>query len=402
MKIVVKQPFKASDQYIFRIILKEKGGRKSFRIGFQSQNFTIRHDRFWDSFYPLMYLTRRGGPLFDKHDKASAVFDFPVLGRVAEFFERRAANFGIDFSVEAERDDAYSCDAATDGSVVLFGGGKDSRLLLGTLRELGNDPKVASAFGARNASDIGGALCFEPFEGSMASRIVPGLMMLPRTIYQGSGLGEVHKKTPWHQYYDISSMDALVDTSNLLKSYGIHTDIVAPQSILPYNIVQRILCDRYPDIAQGQASVPRDAASDKNLHVSLLEAFCGRSYLRHCNQELFKKLLSDFITRQTNEGSSFGIRDHYEIISREMRAIIFKLAARGQLPVGPELVPSEWDADWINYIHKYVYEGVSDDLLVIYREYADLYPVSTSAESLPPSLRACIRPRVTGSGGGEA
>jgi hypothetical protein len=100
---------------------------------------------------------------------------------------------------------------------------------------------------------------------------MPALMAGGRHFYFGSGLGEVHLQTPWQQYYDWGSPAALAEFSRLLASLGVEMHAHAPAAMLPYNLIQRILFERYPALYAHQRSVARDEPSDKNLHVSLCE-----------------------------------------------------------------------------------------------------------------------------------
>ncbi|HUF70204.1 MAG TPA: hypothetical protein VMM79_16270 [Longimicrobiales bacterium] len=124
-----------------------------------------------------------------------------------DFFVRRGADFGLEISVQSDSAEP-SFDHSTDGHVLAFGGGKDSRLLLGALRELGRRPLPVTA-GAAYAADIPESRITESISGVLTDRVMPALMSLGREFYFGSGFGDTHRVTPWHQYFDWASASAL-------------------------------------------------------------------------------------------------------------------------------------------------------------------------------------------------
>ncbi|MEA2025279.1 MAG: hypothetical protein U9O18_01175, partial [Chloroflexota bacterium] len=157
------------------------------RFGYHATNFEIEHHDAWDGFYALYFLTRNGGPLFARgYDRAHIRLRFPVATVVRRFFIRRAADFGIDITVQAPAA-PLRLDRPTRGHVLAFGGGKESRLILGLLRESEVEPEVVTSMPVR-ATDIQGALVTESVHGAIADRLMPGLMRLPRHFYCGGGL----------------------------------------------------------------------------------------------------------------------------------------------------------------------------------------------------------------------
>lgn len=341
------------------------------RFGFRALNFAIRHHEVWDGLYPLFYLTRNGGPLFGTpHDLARIRFAYPISAAVRDFYVQRAADFGFEIVVEAPTLEAR-LDEPTAGHVLAFGGGKDSRLVLGLLRELGRDPLVITA-GAANAHDLPDALVVEPLTDALADRVMPSLMALGRHFSYGSGLGEVHLETPWQQYYDMGSPRSLAQLSALMASLGIETHAHAPAAGLPYNLTQRILHDRYPDLHAGQVSVRRGMGSEKNLHVSLLKLMHGISFEDHCDEPLFRKILARFVGRQTDEPLAFGYRNHRETINREMRAIIWRHRDHPLMSGVRERVPPDWDGPWIDYVHTYAWPSPDPAWLAIYAQHAPM------------------------------
>jgi hypothetical protein len=341
------------------------------RFGFRATNFAIPHHEVWDGLYPLFFLTRNGGPLFNSgHDRARIRFGYPIPSAVRDFYVRRAADFGIEITIDAATSDGR-LDRPTDGTVLAFGGGKESRLLLGILREVGLGPRPVAS-GAANATDIPEALVTEALSANdaLADRVMPSLMALGRHLHVGLGLGTVHLETPWQQYYDLGSAHALAALSELLATLGIDTHVHAVASVLPYNITQRILHDRYPDLYAGQVSVPTEDRSEKNLHVALLKVIHGIPFTAHCSEPLFGDLLRRFVRRQTSDPTSFGFRNHRETVRREMRAIVWRMRDDPLFAPVRDAIPPDWEGPWIDFIHTYVWPSLDPALLGIYRQYA--------------------------------
>jgi hypothetical protein len=370
LDVRIHNPVKSDTSYVIDLtIVPDSDSPVTKRIGFVARNFSIPHLELWDTFLPLMWLTRNGGPLFGRDSvRATVRADFPLNADVVAFFEQRARDFGIVIDVTS-RTIAMTYDVQTSGTSVLFGGGKDSRLLLGTLRELGENPSVVSARGSRYAADIEGALCFDPFDNAMPNRIVPALMLGAMDIYHGSGLGEIHITKPWHRYYDISAAAPVGQTNELLRRLGVDVTVHVPQCVLPYNIVQLILARRYPDLFKGQISVEPNKRSQKNLHVALLKRYHDLPHQDHCSDQLLTEMAQDFVVRSADD--VFGYRRNREIIQREMRAILVRLHRRGELVHLNVAPPAEWDAPWIDCIHSYCNPGLDPRLMAIYREYAE-------------------------------
>ncbi len=394
LDIFIRRPVKADTRYILPIEIRTTDGAVTHQeIGVRASTFAIPHHEVWDSFLPLMWVSRNGGPLFNKPVTSARVrAAFPLHSRIARFFEARAAAFGLQMHVDSP--EFYrTYDVATGGEALLFGGGKDSRLLLGSLREIGHNPRIISARGAENAHDLPEALCFDPANFSMPNRIVPALMLRPRVVYQGCGLGEVHHHSPWQQYYDISAAEALRDTSELLQSLGFDITFLGPQAVLPYNLTQKILTRRYPPLAAGQISVPPHKPSDKNLHVSLLKRYHAIPTQDHCTDELFAKMLGSFMRKALDPNvAPFGHHANREVIEREMRSIILHLFRQGQLDLPTHLTPpAHWHAPWIDFVHTYCNPDLPAGLLAIYRQYADVWPAN--AQGLPDCLSTLCRPQ---------
>lgn len=391
LDILIERPHKGERDYAIALQIRDPKGRQRIRrIGVERAEFPLPHHEIWDSVLPLMYLSRNGGPLFGKPvTRARVRAEYPLHAAVAAFFTRRAADFGLDLTIDTPTFERVY-DVRTRGDIVLFGGGKDSRLMLGTLRETGRDPRVICARGSTFARDIPGVLSFETHDFAMPNRIVPALMLCPRHVWHGSGLGEVHLNRPWQQYFDISAPPALADTSALLQGLGFDITFHVPQCVLPYNLTQIILARRYPGLYAGQISVTPHATSDKNLHVTLLKLYHGLDPLDHCQPDLLARLLADFIGRaMTPDPAPFGRHRNREVIEREMRAIILRLHQRGLLNLPAGLAPpDDWDEPWIDHIHAYCNPGVDPALMAIYRKYAEAWP--PDRPGLPQGLAAWL------------
>lgn len=388
MNIKISRPKKTLSSYQFQIeVYSSKQEDNRHVIGILDSNFEIPHHEVWDSVLPLMYATRNGGPIFNKTSEPVQIeIDYPVATAAADFFEQRSHNMGLDVSIVSPRK-LITFDLSTKGDVLLFGGGKDSRLLLGSLQEIGKNPTIVSARGSEYASDLEGVKSYQTIGFSMPLRIVPGLMLRPKNVYHGSGLGEVHLHTPWQKFFDISAPQPLFETSQMLKSLGLDISFEVPQCVLPFNVVQKILAQRYPELYEKQISVKKEATTAKNLHISLLERYHGLSHEGHCSEMLFRKLLDRFIARSTAT-TQFGFRDNQQVIAMEKQGIIRSLLDRGDLNWLNMVPPSHWEANWINKIHTYCNPDLQPEFLSIYKQYADVFDSSDSKRELPEGLRS--------------
>ncbi len=400
LDIEVREPNRTPTRYEFDCVVRRGAGswrqhirrrlrpRKSYelRFGFRALNFEIDHHAVWDSFYPLFYLTRNGGPLFGTHhDRAWIRFEYPIDTTVREFFIRRAADFGISITIEGPAAD-IRLDRPTQGDVIAFGGGKESRLILGLLRELGSDP-IVFASGADMAADIPEARITEPVNGLpgvLADRVMPTYMTLGRRQFHGAGFGDVHRVGPWHQHYDVSAPAAVAQTSRLFTRLGADVELVVPVSVLPFNQVQRILFERYPELYAGQVSIETESRSEKNLHVSLLKLAHGIPFEDHCSEPLFRRLLQKFVRRSNNSNLGWGYRRHRELVRREMRAITRRHRDEPLFETVRDAVPDDWDEPWIDYVHAYAHPTLDPAFLAIYGEHAPILHEVTPDAPVPP------------------
>lgn len=76
--IRVAPPQKTTTSYRFEINIRDnEGNEKNLTLGIHSTNFDIPHHEFWDTFYPLMFITRNGGPVFGSdHLYVNVKFDY--------------------------------------------------------------------------------------------------------------------------------------------------------------------------------------------------------------------------------------------------------------------------------------------------------------------------------------
>lgn len=262
------------------------------------------------------------------------------------------------------------------------------------LRETGTNPTIVSAQGTHYAADIREAKTFSTRSFTMPNRIVPALMLLPKVIYHGAGLGEVHETIPWHQYMDISTPEALDETTQLLRSIGVETTFQVPLVVMPYNLTQKVLAVRYPDLYAHQLSVKRNSEGFKTLHVALGKMYHGLEWHDVCDAGVLQVLASRFMQAMTDDPDSvWGYHRNYEIIALEIRALLHRVAPRGGLQLS---VPPEWDEPWIDSIHTYTNPSIEDRFLRILREHAEELDLPTQ---LPDSLmsiadRSFLTPRV--------
>ena len=158
-------------------------------------------------------------------------------------------------------------------------------------------------------------------------------------------------------------------------------EILTPATVLPYNIIQRILHDRFPDLYRYQVSTRPGSRSEKSLHIALIKMVNGYSFERQCSDEVLGQMLEKFVRHQTAEPADHGYRNRRLTVQREMRAIIWRLRDRPIFAAVRDRIPDDWDASWIDYIHPYVLPSLDSEYLAIYRDYAvsveDVDPAST-------------------------
>jgi len=402
VRIRVERPIRTDDTYVFpyrvtdttpgrRLVARLAGLRGvELRLGFQAVNFSIRHSPLWDSFCPLWFLTRIGGPVFGHGiERCEIRFDYPVLDRVARFFEGRAANLGYEAVVTGRTyDDTF--DLPTSGRQIPFGGGKDSRTILGLLRELGESPTVSTAGRANWPPDLPGAIHHEPVNGALTERLMPILMSGAAHVYLGGNLNGVAWHSPWHRYYDWASPEAQGGLAGLLRSLGVAISFHCPLGVLPANLTQKVLFDRYPDLFAHQRSVAPNARKEKQLQIALLRLYHGIPIGDGCSDEVFRFCLRQFHTARLANPDDWGPHHCRMVFQREMMALVYRLRDHPLLSEVRDAVPATWDASWIDGVHAYVDRRVDPSILEIFREYAPEYvpPPGAFAVPLPPERTA--------------
>jgi len=389
----VRPPIKTPNRYEFRVdvvgrpltasavadrirsVVRGYGSpfRTTLQFGFRAANYTIAHAEVWDSIVPLLFLTRVHGPLYKAQDRAAVIrFRYPILEPVLQFFVRRAANLGLSVEVEADTFER-TYDIRGRGSIISFGSGKESRALLGALRELGHAPRLSTGGAADRPVDQPSAEFSHLIQGVTTERKLPGLMAGAAHYYYGSVLGEVHLTTPWQQYYDFASPQGQAELTGLFQSLGVDLTLHAPLAVLPANVVQHLLAARYRDLFAYQRSVTPGSPGEKNLDVSLLKLYRGLAFSSHCSETLFRRLLREFVDRSLAQTVRVGLRPHREVFHREMRAIIWRCRDHPLLSEVRSRIQPEWDARWIDGIHVYANRAVDPAMLEIFRQHAHDY-----------------------------
>ena len=158
--------------------------------------------------------------------------------------------------------------------------------------------------------------------------------------------------------------------SNLLSSLGIEMEFMSPASILPPNIIQKILFQRYPELYKYQYSVKPESQSEKNLHISLCEIYHGIDFTQHCSTELFRRLLKKFVNEEMADPENSGYRNYREVFRGEMRCIIYKMRNHQLFNEVKNIIPESWDGEWIDCVHTYVYPEIDTRILDIFTQYA--------------------------------
>lgn len=375
----IKRPISGSRDLLVRgrHAVTEGGSLRSDRrrFGFVATNFNIPHSTFWDTAYPLLHLTRQAGPLFGQGcSSAEITFEYEFDDVIAAFFVKRAQDLGIELRIDGPGVAAAEPRRSSTGTVVAFGGGKDSRLLLGLLGEFGEDPQPFQA-GFPIGMDIANLRVSESVSLGLADHVMPGLMCADTSFYFGSGIGEAHRTQPWHRHFDFGSPRAIAQLGGLMSSFGTEIDCQSPLAALPYNLIQKILADRFPRLHAFQHSVVPNEKTEKNLHVALCRLYHGLDVTETVSTERFKALLRTFVNSQIIDPEDFGFRDYRLPIRLEMRSIVWRLRDHALFADVAGLIPEEWDGEWIDHVHPYVVPGLDPRFAEVFSEYADDVPV---------------------------
>jgi hypothetical protein len=330
-----------------------------------------------------MFCTLHRGPFINTpYTRGIVRFRYPILEPVRDFYVQRAKDCGIDLVVEA---DTYEkqFDFPTGGTALSFGGGKESRLVLGMLREFGESPRIVTAFRQNKPPDIGNVRVVEPISGAWAERLMPSMMFGAADVYFGGGLGGASYHEPWHHYYSQLSPQSHGLLSELLQSLGERTSHHSPLCPAPANLIQKMLADRFPQLFDYQNSVPANAASAKNLQVSLLKLYHGIPFKRHCSEGLFRHLLHRFVIRKLHNAHDFRPRNRREAVEREMMAIICRRRSHPLIRPLSGYIPAWWNASWIDHLHSYVNPGADPRFGEVFSEYASEYDRPSGGYQVP-------------------
>lgn len=393
LRVDVPRPVKTPERYEFRCevsgnppslrsvtrrvlsVVRRSVRRRALRhgpghFGFRATNFEITHSDLWDSVFPLMYLTRNGGPLYrTEFDTAVVRVRYPLEATIADFFVRRAAHFGLNITLEADLV-TRQFDWPTSGRVQPFGGGKDSRALYGLLSELGQAPRLSTSGAAHRPPDLRDVQLSEPIGGSLTEKIMPSLMSGAAHFYFGGSLNDSHWRDPWQQYYDMASPEGHQQLTALFRSVGVDLTLHGPLILLPANVIQHLLATRYPDLAVHQVSTTAGRANEKNLHISLAKLHHGLPFEWHCPAPLFRRLLRQFVSEKTARPDEFGYHGNREVFHREMMAILARHRDDPRLSDVAARIPHSWGGTWIDAVHLYVHPKVEPDALAIFRTVA--------------------------------
>ena len=376
IRITVHPPRKTPHEYLFLYEI-EGGGAGTF--GITTETFEIPHDPLWDTLYPLMWLTRNGGPVFGEHDEVRITLAYPVLWHVIGVMEDRAKRQGINTKVYSPTVTETAGCPSFWPNVVGFGGGKESSLICGMARELGLSPQMM--MGTMDAGrqslrwpweDIS---FFKPVNKGVTDRLILQ-MMCGNTVYHGAGLGDTWRSDPWTQYYDIGSQEGWNQFNDMFARLGVNRRVIVPLQCVPFAQVPRILCERYPDIAVRRRSTDRRGKfSEKNLHVTLCEMVGDVPYDMHCTPAILCQLVESFVAR----GDDFGFRNSRRLVHLEIRAMLWHLRDSPELaPVRHLITDVDWCRSWPWMGH--YYHQTPTEFEEIIREYLPSAPDGTACD----------------------
>jgi hypothetical protein len=407
--VFVPAPHKTPGAYVFDCPVKG-GVTNRVRFGFQSVGWDVPHAAVWDTILPLLWLTGPGGPLFFKKEEmgsdevaptrgieASIVFDYPVDRSVCDFFEQRCKlGYLMDVKVSARtrwsgvpmfsrRLPSYLPPSSSSlkshhKSILALGNGKDSRLLYGLLREIGKTPAVFM-HGLGPAKNIDPVIRSGPIAPRLSERLFAPLMHAPEEFYIGVGSGEAtYTEAPWRIFQHLSSIVRTNELSEMLIKAGAPTRIRVPLTVLPYNIIQKILCLRYPDLYAGQVSTAPGDPSRKNFRIAVMKLWHGFDPWDVCPRDLFETLLLQWV-KQSDE-KAYGVE-------LETRGLIWQMRDEPEFRSVRDVVDPSWDQPWIHYVHEYVNPECPKEMLDIFYEYAPSIrkaPPGTYRIPVPPEL----------------
>lgn len=374
LTFTVEPPIKTKTEYIFSFYSANKKVRN---FGFRTDEFEIPHGSVWDTLYPLIYLTRNGGPVYLKYDEVKVVFQYPVVKEFVELMKRRCKSQGVRLEVEAPAEIEATAEAPVWNTVVGFGGGKESSLNCGITKELGYSPTMLMGSPKpptpRKRWDWDDVVFFIPINKGIVDRLIVQ-MMCGGTLYHGSSLDDTWHTIPWQQYYDIGTAESLTALNDTFTKTGIDRKVIAPLRCLPCAQIPKILCDRYPEVGAKRESVNKSARNEKNMHVSLCEMMGDVSILEHCSPELLVILAREFIPKCND----YGQRNGRMVARLGMCSMLYHLRDHEYLKPIRSLIPDSWDRRFIHYGH--FYKNVPKEFEEIFREYLEESPDGTNED----------------------
>lgn len=377
MIFTIIKPHKSKHEYRFSFYAKEKK-TKLRHFGFKA-DFEIPHGSIWDTLYPLMWLTRNGGPVFNKISYVTLRFEYPIVAEVVKVMKARCKMQGIRLNVESPGVIEAAAEKPVFDCVVGFGGGKESSLNCGIARELGYSPRMmmGSRVPATPAKrwDWDDMVFTIPINKGVSDRLLPQLMC-GKILYHGSCLDDTMKTSPWHQYYDIGCQESWDTMNAMFKSLGIERTVYTPLECLPCAQIPNILCKRYPEVAKKRLSVQAHHAGEKNMHVSLCEMMGGIDPTNHCRPDLLVELVGQFINKYNSE--NYGKRDARLLARDGMCAMLYHLREHEYLKSIRYKIKSAWKREFIHKGH--FYKSVPKEWEGIIREYVEESPDGTDCE----------------------
>ncbi len=375
IRFFVNTPEKSKNSYYFTYYSKVGKNR---RFGFHIEE-DIPHGSVWDTLYPLMFITRNGGPVFNKRDEVEISFKYPVVSAVVDVMVERCRLQGVQLEVTAPSEIEATAEPPLWDCVVSFGGGKESSLNCGVARELGYSPIML--MGTPEPSVPAKRWTwpdmrfFTPCNKGVSDRLIVQLMC-GATVYHGSCLDDSMRSEPWHQYYDIGSQEGWSQINSMFERLGIERKVITPLECLPCAQVPRILCSRYPDVASKRRSVDNYSGSEKKMHVSLCEMTGSISPLDHCSPGALATLVKGFVKKYVAE--DYGKRDARLLARDGMCAMLYHLRDHEYLSPVRGLIRDEWERRFIHLGH--FYKNVPKQFEEIFRKYLEESPDGSGLE----------------------
>lgn len=360
LTIRIPRPIKKPHEYRFLCPIST-GGARTF--GLTTETFAIPHDVLWDTVYPLIYMTRMGGPIYSLHKKATLIFQYPIVKAVAKMIIARCRQQGFELRIEAPGEILPGPTPFIWDNVVGFGGGKESSLMAGITRELGLKPQMM--MGTKGAGpcakrwDWDDITFFNPIGKGTCDRLIIQ-MMCGKTVYHGAELESNWEHTPWHYYYDIGVQECW-DVWNKVFSYlGVDRRVLVPLQVLSCAQMPKVLCNRYPEIARVRKSVDR-VNTLKNFHVALCEMTSGIDFRDHIPLAVFTAQAASFIP----EAENYGFRMARYITYKGICSMLYH-NRDNKLLSGLD-IKDEWDYRFIHYGH--YYRGTPPEFREILEQY---------------------------------